>query len=407
VLSRFEESLRFDRRVWLLLVAMLVFRFGQGMYFPFSTIHYHNVVGIPLSLVGVGLGALAVASVASGLVSGPLSDRYGRKPVMLAALAGSAAAFAAFAFVEGFAGYLLVSVAAGLAGNTTFDAARNAMVADVTEPGRRARAYGLVRVGGNAGWALGPMAAGLTAASVGSEGVYRALFLGASALITLLAVVLALMLKESLPTSSEHTPRPGGSGLRSALADGPFLALLAAGVLLYSFFTQDWQALPIYAKNFLGVPDGRIGLFLGANGLMVILLQLPISYAIDHTSKVWALLTGAALFGASSATLLLTESFLGILVAFAIFFTLAEMTLEVAGAALAADLAPARLRGTYLALFGACFGAAYGVSPIVAGALLEARLPAVIWQIQLLAAALAAIALVILRAISGQQKAEG
>ncbi|HEX4993208.1 MAG TPA: MFS transporter [Rubrobacteraceae bacterium] len=407
MLSRFEESLRFDRRVWLLLVAMLVFRFGQGMYFPFSTIHYHNVVGIPLSLVGVGLGALAVASVASGLVSGPLSDRYGRKPVMLAALAGSAAAFAAFAFVEGFAGYLLVSVAAGLAGNTTFDAARNAMVADVTEPGRRARAYGLVRVGGNAGWALGPMAAGLTAASVGSEGVYRALFLGASALVTLLAVVLALMLKESLPTRSEHTPRPGDSGLRSALADGPFLALLAAGVLLYYVFTQDWQALPIYAKNFLGVPDGRIGLFLGANGLMVILLQLPISYAIDRTSKVWALLTGAALFAASSATLLLTESFLGILVAFAIFFTLAEMTLEVAGAALAADLAPVRLRGTYLALFGACFGAAYGVSPIVAGALLEARLPAVIWQIQLLAAALAAIALVVLRAISRRQKAEG
>ena len=214
---------------------MLAFRFGQGMYFPFSTIHYHNVVGIPLSLIGVGLGSLAVASVASGL--------------------------------------------------------------------------------------------------------------------------------------------------------------------LYYVFTQDWQALPIYAKNFLGVPDGRIGLFLGANGLMVILLQLPISYAIDHTSKVWALLTGAAPFGVSSATLLLTESFLGILVAFAIFFTLAEMALEVAGAALAADLAPARLRGTYLALFGACFGAAYGASPIVAGALLQARLPDLIWEIQLVAASLAAVVLVVLQAI--------
>ena len=163
-------SFSFDRRVWLLLLAMLAFRFGQGMYFPFSTIHFHNVVGIPLSLVGVGLAALAAASVASGLVSGPLSDRYGRKPVMLAALAGSAAAFCAFSLVEGFAGYLLVSVAAGLAGNTTFDAARNAMVADVTEPGRRSRAYGLVRVGGNVGWALGPMVAGLAAATVASGG---------------------------------------------------------------------------------------------------------------------------------------------------------------------------------------------------------------------------------------------
>src|SRR3712207_7622516 len=53
-----------------------------------------------------------------------------------------------------------------------------------------------------------------------------------------------------------------------------------------------------------------IGLFLGVNGLMVILLQLPISYAIDRTSKVGALVIGAALFAASSATLLLTESFL-------------------------------------------------------------------------------------------------
>src|ERR671916_2868595 len=118
-----RASLAFDQRVWLLLLAMLAFRFGQGLYYPFSTIHFHNVVGIPLSLVGVGLGSLAAASVVSGLVSGPLSDRYGRKPVMLAALAGSAAAFSAFALVEGFASYLLVSVAAGLAGNSTFDAA--------------------------------------------------------------------------------------------------------------------------------------------------------------------------------------------------------------------------------------------------------------------------------------------
>jgi MFS family permease len=399
VLKRFGTSFGFDRRVWLLLLAMLAFRFGQGMYFPFSTIHFHNVVGIPLSLVGMGLAALAVASVASGLVSGPLSDRYGRKPVMLAALAGSAAAFCAFSLIEGFAGYLLVSVAAGLAGNSTFDAARNAMVADVTEPGRRSRAYGLVRVGGNVGWALGPMVAGLAAAAVGSGEIYRTLFLCASVLMALVAVVLAFAVEESLPALSERAPRMGASGLRAALTDGPFLALLAAGVLLYYVFTQDWQALPVYAKNFLAVPDGRIGLFLGANGVMVILLQLPISYAIDRTSKVGALVIGAVLFAASSATLLLTESFLGILVAFALFFTLAEMILEVAGAALAADLAPVRLRGTYLALFGACFGGAYGVSPIVAGALLEARLPDVVWEIQLAAAGLAVVALFVLKAL--------
>jgi MFS family permease len=395
----------FDRRVWLLLLGMLAFRFGQGLYFPFSAIHFHNALGIPLSLVGVGLASLAVASVLSGLVSGPLTDRYGRKPVMLLALAGSAASFFAFSLVDGFAGYLAVSVLAGLAGSAMFDAARNAMVADVTLPGRRSRAYGLVRVGGNVGWALGPITAGVVSAAAGGDGdVYRALFTGTAILTAAVMLVLAFAVRESLPSQKETAQLAGSpSGLRTALSDRAFVALLGSGILLYYVFTQDWQALPVYARNFVGVPDGQIGLFLGGNGVMVILLQLPISYLIDRGSKVGALLVGAVLFAASSTTLLLTESFLGILVAFAGFFTLAEMILEVAGNSLAADLAPERLRGTYLALFGSCFGAAYGVSPIVAGALLQAGLPQIIWIVQLVAAGLAAFGLVALAALGSRR----
>ena len=380
---------------------MLVFRFGQGFYYPFSTIYFHNIVGIPLSLVGVGLGALAVASVASGLISGPLTDRYGRKPPMLLALSGSAATFFAYAFIGGFQGYLVVCVAAGFTGGAMFDAARNAMVADIVPEGVRARAYGLVRVGGNVGWALGPTAAGILTASAGaSAATFRSMFVGTAVLTLVVLVALALLVRESLPPveakagARELSPFPLVK-LRAALSDTPFVALLAASFLLYYVFTQDWQALPIYAKNFLAVPDWQIGLFLAGNGLMVMLLQLPVAYLLDGHSKVAALAVGAALFAASSTTLLLTESFFGLLVAFAGFFTLAEMILEVAGAALTAELAPARRRGTYLALFGCCFGAGYGVSPIVAGLLLDARLPVLIWTVQLAAAALSVTGLIL------------
>ncbi|WP_273847475.1 MDR family MFS transporter [Rubrobacter calidifluminis] len=389
----------FDRRVWLLTGAMLAFRFGQGLYYPFSTIYFHDVVGIPLSLVGVGLGVLAAASVLSGLFSGPLSDRHGRRPLMLLSLAGSAVCFALFTRVDGFTGYLAVSALFGLVGSSMFDAARNAAVADVTPPERRSRAYGLVRVGGNAGWALGPLVAGLAASAAGGTGgTYRALFLGTAALTAAVMCVLALLLRESRPVISSRD-EPGSSPrlLFKALSDGSFLALLGCGVLLYYVFTQDWQSLPIYAKDFLGVPDGRVGLFLGANGVVVIALQMPVSRLIDRSSKRTALLCGAALFAASALTLLLTSSFAGILVAFAGFFTLAEMVVEVAGPALTAGLAPPALRGTYLSLFGACYGVAYGISPVVAGVLLQERLPEVIWALQIAAALLAASLLLSLR----------
>ena len=120
---------------------MFAFRFGHGLYFPFSSIYFHNVLGIPLSLVGVGLAVFAAASVLSGLVAGPLTDRYGRKPLMLTALAGSSASFFAFSLVGGFTGYLVVSAAHGLVGWSMFEASRNAMVADVTPQGMRSRAY--------------------------------------------------------------------------------------------------------------------------------------------------------------------------------------------------------------------------------------------------------------------------
>ena len=378
--------------------AMLVFRFGQGLYYPFSTIYFHNVLGIPLSLVGSGLAALAVASVASSLVCGPLTDRYGRKPVMLASLLGSAATFSSFALISNFWGYLAVSVTAGLVGSSAFDTARNAMIADVSPGPLRARTYGLVRVGGNIGWALGPAAAGLIASLAReNDTIYRLMFVGTGALTLIVLAALALLVRESLPKVEEQDLSTVPlSKLKAALSDGPYLVLLVVGLLLYYVFTQDWQALPVYARNFLDVPDMWIGLILAGNGLIVTVLQIPVSYLLDGRSKVAALTVGAALFAASSTTLLVTESLLGILIAFTGFFTLAEMILEVAGASLAAELAPTARRGTYLALFGCCFGAGYGISPIAAGLLLDWHLPQAVWAIQLTAAALSISGLMVL-----------
>ena len=66
-----------------------------------------------------------------------------------------------------------------------------------------------------------------------------------------------------------------------------------------------------------------------------------------------------------------------------------------------------RLRGTYVGLFGVCFRVACGFSPIVTGTLLEVRLPALIWTIQLAAAAAAAVGLGGLALLRGRRSVAG
>lgn len=261
---------RFDGRVWFLLGAMLVFRFGQGLYYPFSTIYFHNTVGIPLSLVEVGLAALAAASVASGLVSGPLTDRYGRKPLMLLALSGSAATFLAYAFVGGIRGYLVVSVVAGLAGVAGL--LRQELPRGIGLAGRVLS--GRERTRGDAIPVAGCVPARQTLQGRG-----------------------ALRLRGALRRLLD------GAAPHGVLYRGPHRV---RGVL--------------HAGG--DDPGGRRGVF-------------------GRRTR------------------------------------------------------PPGKRGTYLALFGCCFGTGYGVSPVVAGLLLDARTPEIIWAVQLVAAALSIVGLVL------------
>ena len=63
--------------MWLLLFAMVAFRFGHGLYFPFSSIYFHNVLGIPLSLVARLPALWTIQLAAAGLVALALLRRRG------------------------------------------------------------------------------------------------------------------------------------------------------------------------------------------------------------------------------------------------------------------------------------------------------------------------------------------
>ncbi|MFM1872404.1 MAG: hypothetical protein RL398_1826, partial [Planctomycetota bacterium] len=113
---------------------------------------WHIEIG---SLVGFVAAAFTLAQLVSAPFWGRFSDRRGRKPALLVALAASSVAYLVFGFAEALPVLLISRLVQGLGGGTV--GVIQAYVADTTEPAQRARALGWLSAATNLGVALGPV----------------------------------------------------------------------------------------------------------------------------------------------------------------------------------------------------------------------------------------------------------
>lgn len=186
----------FPRPVYVVAAARFLNVLGGGLVYPFATLYFYGEVGIPFTVVGAGLFANSVATAAGTTVGGYLADGYGRKPVMVASMALSAPALAAYALVHTGGEFVAVATLAGAAAGL-FAPASQAMVADVTDSEGRERAYGLLKVASNAGFGTGFVAGGIL------YGVaHTAVFVADGATSAVVAGVLVLALPRSAPAES-------------------------------------------------------------------------------------------------------------------------------------------------------------------------------------------------------------
>src|SRR5690606_20785270 len=111
-------------------------------------------------IVGVLVSSYAVAQLVSAPLWGRVSDRYGRRPALLAGLAFSAVAYVIFSYAGSTLVLLLSRLVQGAGGGTT--GVIQAYVADATEPENRARSLGWISAATNLGVAIGPVLGSLT-----------------------------------------------------------------------------------------------------------------------------------------------------------------------------------------------------------------------------------------------------
>ena len=292
---------------------------------------------------------------------GRLSDRIGRRPVLLIGLVGTLLSSLVFALARDFTVLLLSRILAGGLGATLNVA--QAYVADQSTPAGRTRVMGLVGAAFGFGFILGPAIAGLTA-PMGSA----APGLAASALA---AANLALALA-TLREPAAHRPAFGAP--TSPLPWRPLIAPFAAAVASTLAFTVLYVVFPLHLEQALGYDRSRVSYLFAFVGLLTALVQGGLFGALSRGLGEGRLLLLGGLLMAAGLALLPQVSQTGA-APFYVALAMLGIGFGFAGPAEAGYVSrtsPAELQGRILGSLQSVNSAARILGPVAAGVAMSA-----------------------------------
>ncbi|MGX7950980.1 TCR/Tet family MFS transporter [Tsuneonella sp. HG249] len=285
------------RIVWFLFAVVLIDMIGFGIVMPVLPQLIMELGHMPVDAAAVWAGWLAAGYAAMQFVFAPiignLSDRFGRRPVLLACLA----AFGLDYLLQGLAptlGWLIAGrMIAGITG-ASYSAAY-AYLADVTDPEKRAASFGLMGMAFGFGFIIGPALGGLL-----GEISPRLPFFAAAGLAFANVLFGFFVLKESLPAESRRPFEPARANAFSALRVLSkqnttvlwFVAAIGIWMLAHIVYPSIWSYFAIEAY---GWSPGQIGLSLAAVGLGSALVQgVLLGKLVPRIGEVGAVLVGLA-----------------------------------------------------------------------------------------------------------------
>jgi DHA1 family tetracycline resistance protein-like MFS transporter len=235
---------------------------------PFYGVHF----GASPATVTLLMSCYSFAQFFMSPVLGRLSDRIGRRPVLLVSMACSCLAYVWLGFASAlwmlFGARLLAGAGAGNL------AAAQAYITDVTSPEARAKGMGMIGAAFGLGFTLGPWLGGVVAGRDPTpEDLQRPAFLAAALSALAFFLVLAL-LKESLPQSGARTPRASRWDLARSSMGRPMLRLL---ILLFFAITAAFAGMEttfaLWTKEAFGWGPEQVGWLFFFVGCVLILVQ--------------------------------------------------------------------------------------------------------------------------------------
>lgn len=225
---------------------------------------------------------------------GRLSDRVGRRPVIMLGLASSAASYLLFALAGSYWVLLASRVVAGGLGATVNVA--QAYLADITPPAGRARAMGMIGVAFGLGFIIGPAIAALTShAGALIPGLTAAGFCGASLLLAWFA----------LPETREHRASSPRGPVPWDVTAAPYLVMLLS-VVGFAVITV---VFPLFTAQVAGLGRRETSMFFVLMGVSSALVQgWLLGKVVPRTGERALMITGSLLLAAGLAAIPLSHS---------------------------------------------------------------------------------------------------
>jgi MFS family permease len=368
----------FPRQFWVVVVTSFIDGIGNTMVFPFFALYITQKFHVGMTQAGLLLGAFSLAGLVGGGLGGALTDKFGRRKLILFGLVFSAVSSILLGITNSLLLMYPISAMIGLIGSIS-DPARGAMIADILPESKRSEGFGILRVVGNMTWIVGPTIAGFVASKS-----FLTLFLTDATLSCIVALIVYRFIKETKPQTPEgHQEQSiaqtmGGYGV--VFRDFPFVGFILSSILMGIVYLQMYGSLSVYLRDNYGINPQGYGILMSTSAITVILFQFWTTRQIK-TRPPFQMMALGAIFYAIGFTLF---GIVGTFILFAlniVIITIGEMIIMPTSQTLVAGFAPEDMRGRYMAVFGLSWAIPSTIGPSAAGYILDNYSPHLLWYL--------------------------
>jgi DHA1 family tetracycline resistance protein-like MFS transporter len=252
------------RPLLIIFLTIFVNLIGFGIIVPLLPF-YAETFGASPVVIGLLFAVFSLCQLIAAPALGDLSDRNGRRPVLVFSLAGTVVSFVMLALAHSVAMLFLARIVDGLSGGNISTA--RAYVADITEPKDRARAYGLIGAAFGLGFVMGPALSGMLAQVSYTAPIW------AAAALTLVATAMAwLWLPETVHRAQAGTGNP--LSYLPELLRRPVMRRVLTIDFVYWFSFAIFQTMfALFAARRFGFDASRTGYLFAGFGLMGAVIQ--------------------------------------------------------------------------------------------------------------------------------------